>query len=99
MPFFEITREIELFSDFETYTGHVAYVDNEKQAIEFCRKHKDCNYGEIFITKYDNYLEAQLNTVSCCENCYYFDNETNYCASWEETIPNCICEDYIRRDD
>ena len=98
MPIFEIIKELELFDSFETYDAHVAYVDNEQQAIAFCEKHKECKYQPIFITKYDIYLEGNLNEVPCCENCLYRENKD--CTMFDCDIEkHYLCECYDRGDD
>lgn len=63
---FEIEREMK-----DGRTCHVAFVNDENIASEFCDKHKDCNYGPIPITKYNLHLEAQRCDVPCCETCIY----------------------------
>ena len=60
----EITREMH-----DGRQCHVAFVNDEDLAYEFCDKHKDCNYGPIPITKYPLHLEVQRCDVPCCENC------------------------------
>ena len=99
MPVFEILKELELFGDCETYDSHVAYVDNEKQAIDFCEKHEECTYQPILITKYDNALEGRLLEVPCCENCLFCQNG-NYCGVCDcDVEKNYICEEYTVRED
>jgi len=88
-PVYEISRYLE------DRTCHVAFVDSEELAQEFCDKHKDCRYGQISMTRYMNALEFNRANIPTCENCKhctvnqwcYLTNEPvatdEYCDDWE----------------
>lgn len=92
-PIFEIIRR---FFDRDC---HVAFVDSEEFAWEFCNRHKDCTYGQVPITKYLRQLDAMRANVPTCSNCKHFLDKhkvgqlckltedvieyDGYCSDWE----------------
>lgn len=86
-PVYEISRYLE-----EDRTCHVAFVDSEELAHEFCDKHKDCEYSQISMTKYLNALEFARANIPTCENCKHFLNPETYhsinlwCSLHEDNI-------------
>ena len=95
---FEIERKLDHRDE------HVAFVTDEKLALEFCDKHKDCYYHEIHVTKYRNELEAKRAEVPCCGSCDYISPQVKSDGSiitWcnhhqQETNQDEYCSDWER---
>lgn len=93
-PIYEIQRNFE-----DRISSHVAFVNDEKFAIEFCEEHSDCTYHQIHVTKYPLELETLRTRVPTCENCKHlseslkgkpicrllndFTTNDNYCEKWD----------------
>ena len=88
-PIYEIFR----YSKGGDVRHHVAFVDSESFANEFCDKHKDCGYGQVHITKYRNELEFARANVPTCSNCK-FQKDSVCMVSGEMTTLDDYCSDW-----
>lgn len=96
-PVFEISRRLD-----ETWE-HVAFVDDETLAQNFCDKHRDCSYGPILITKYPLQLEGARENVPCCKTCTHCklnpDGTKGFCEECEDSVSlTGYCNDWMDRD-
>ena len=77
-PIYEIFRYVNDGDD----SHHVAFVDSEDFAIEFCGKYKDCGYDEVHITKYPNELRYRRANVPTCSNCKHLTDKNHPISQW-----------------